>query len=98
MREQIRPLLETTSAEHEQVARLHDGKVDRFNWSLLNVRHVEELIREAQPPSFRQTAIYWVVSAKRAETQERRLTRVIEDSAAGRRLAQLTPPERRQSR
>jgi uncharacterized protein YdeI (YjbR/CyaY-like superfamily) len=116
------------------------------NWSSLNVRHVEELIREGrmtpaglaayearrpdrtavyafeqrhaarlepeqekrfhadpeawefferQPPSYRRTAIYWVVSAKRAETRERRLAVLIADSAAGRRLAQLTPPRRR---
>jgi hypothetical protein len=34
----------------------------------------------------------WVVSAKRAATQERRLAQVVEDSAHGRRLAQLTRP------
>jgi uncharacterized protein YdeI (YjbR/CyaY-like superfamily) len=118
----------------------------RSNWSSLNVRHVEELIREgrmtpaglaayeartpertgvyafeqrhaarlereqeerfradpkaweffqAQPASYRQTAIYWVVSAKREETRARRLATLISDSAAGRRLAQLTPPPRR---
>ncbi len=118
----------------------------RSNWSSLNVRHVEELIREgrmtpaglavyeartpertgvyafeqrraarlepeqeerlradskaweffqAQPASYRQTAIYWVVSAKREETRARRLATLISDSAAGRRLAQLTPPRRR---
>jgi uncharacterized protein YdeI (YjbR/CyaY-like superfamily) len=118
----------------------------RGNWSSLNVRHVEELIREgrmtpaglaayeartpertgvyafeqrhsarldrqqeerfradpkaweflqAQPASYRQTAIYWVVSAKREETRARRLATLISDSAAGRRLAQLTPPARR---
>jgi uncharacterized protein YdeI (YjbR/CyaY-like superfamily) len=118
----------------------------RSNWSSLNVRHVEELIREgrmtaaglaayeartakrtgvyafeqrhaarlepeqeerfradpkaweffqAQPASYRQTAIYWVVSAKREETRARRLATLISDSAAGRRLAQLTAPARR---
>jgi uncharacterized protein YdeI (YjbR/CyaY-like superfamily) len=116
------------------------------NWSSLNVRHVEELIREgrmapaglaafearrpertgvyafeqrhsarlepaqekqfradgaaweffqSQPPSYRQTAVHWVVSAKREETRSRRLAQLIEDSAAGRRLARLTPPGRR---
>jgi uncharacterized protein YdeI (YjbR/CyaY-like superfamily) len=116
------------------------------NWSSLNVRHVEELIREgrmapaglaafeartpdrtgvysfeqrhsarleaaqekqfransgaweffeSQPPSYRKTAVYWVVSAKREQTRSRRLVQLIEDSAAGRRLAQLTPPGRR---
>jgi hypothetical protein len=40
-----------------------------------------------------QSGIYsWVVSAKRAATQERRLAQLVEDSAHGRRLAQLTRP------
>jgi uncharacterized protein YdeI (YjbR/CyaY-like superfamily) len=50
---------------------------------------------ESQSPSYRRTAVYWVVSAKREETRSRRLAQLIEDSAAGRRLAQLTPPGRR---
>ena len=37
----------------------------------------------AQPPSYRRTAIHWVVSAKRAQTRERRLAALIEDSRAG---------------
>ena len=39
-----------------------------------------------QPPSYRQTAIYWVMNAKRDETRSKRLARLIEVSAAGRRL------------
>src|SRR5260370_21300721 len=39
-----------------------------------------------QPPSYRQTAIYWVMNAKREETRSKRLARLIEGSAAGRRL------------
>jgi uncharacterized protein YdeI (YjbR/CyaY-like superfamily) len=46
---------------------------------------------EAQPPGYRRTAIWWVVSAKRDETKERRLLQLIEDSAAGRRLKHLAP-------
>jgi uncharacterized protein YdeI (YjbR/CyaY-like superfamily) len=46
---------------------------------------------QALPPSYRRTAIYWVVSAKKPETRVRRLATLIEDSAAGRRLKQLTP-------
>jgi uncharacterized protein YdeI (YjbR/CyaY-like superfamily) len=38
-----------------------------------------------QPPWYRRTATHWVTSAKRPETRERRLQRLIEDSAAGRR-------------
>jgi uncharacterized protein YdeI (YjbR/CyaY-like superfamily) len=46
-----------------------------------------------QAPSYQRVAIYWVTSAKREETRERRLATLIEDSANGRRLgvATLTP-------
>ena len=39
-----------------------------------------------QPPSYRQTAIYWVMNAKREETRSKRLARLIELSAARRRF------------
>jgi len=47
---------------------------------------------EGQPPSYRRPALWWVVSAKRPETRERRLATLIEDSAAQRTLKQLTRP------
>jgi uncharacterized protein YdeI (YjbR/CyaY-like superfamily) len=113
----------------------------RSNWSLVNIRKVEELTREgrmrsagletferrsgdrsgiysyeqrkaaaldeaferrfrdnakaweffqAQAPSYRRTAVWWVVSAKRAETREKRLVTLIEDSEYGRTLKHLT--------
>jgi uncharacterized protein YdeI (YjbR/CyaY-like superfamily) len=46
----------------------------------------------SQPPSYRHTATWWVVSAKRAETRERRLAQLVDDSAHGRRLAHLSRP------
>ena len=39
-----------------------------------------------QPPSYRQTSIYWVMNAKREETRSSRLARLISVSADGRRL------------
>lgn len=42
-----------------------------------------------QPPSYRQTATWWIVSAKRPETQAKRLKILIADSADGRRIAPL---------
>ena len=50
---------------------------------------------QAQPPGYVRTATHWVVSAKREETRAKRLATLIDDSAAGRRLKQLTPPGRR---
>jgi len=46
-----------------------------------------------QSPSYRSTALYWVMSAKKPETRERRLTQLIEDSAAGLRVPPLRRPD-----
>jgi len=45
----------------------------------------------AQPPGYRRTAIFWVMSAVKEETRERRLDTLIADSAAGRRLGLIAP-------
>ena len=42
-----------------------------------------------QPPSYRQTVVRWVMSAKRPETRLRRLDTLIDDSAHGRRIGPL---------
>jgi len=44
---------------------------------------------EKQPPGYRRTATWWVVSAVKEETRARRLRRLIGDAAAGRRLGLL---------
>jgi uncharacterized protein YdeI (YjbR/CyaY-like superfamily) len=44
---------------------------------------------QAQPPGYRKMATFWVMTAKREETRQRRLAKLIEDSAEGRRLAML---------
>jgi uncharacterized protein YdeI (YjbR/CyaY-like superfamily) len=41
---------------------------------------------EAQPPYYRRTLTYWVISAKREETREARLEKLIAASAEGRRI------------
>jgi uncharacterized protein YdeI (YjbR/CyaY-like superfamily) len=38
----------------------------------------------SRPPGYRRIAAWWVISAKRADTRERRLATLIEDCAAGR--------------
>lgn len=45
----------------------------------------------ARPAWYRRNATYWVVSAKREETRERRLATLIEDSRAGRLIKHLRP-------
>jgi uncharacterized protein YdeI (YjbR/CyaY-like superfamily) len=44
---------------------------------------------EAQSPSYKRAALYWVLSARKPETRERRLSTLIEDSAARRRIKQF---------
>ena len=46
----------------------------------------------AQPPGYRRIATHWVMSAKRAETRDRRFAQLITDSAAGRRIAAIAGP------
>ena len=52
---------------------------------------------EAQPPSYRRTVAFWVMSAKQAETRKRRLTRLIEASRNGERLGSFVSPSRRRA-
>jgi uncharacterized protein YdeI (YjbR/CyaY-like superfamily) len=44
---------------------------------------------QAQPAGYRKTATWWVISAKRAETRQKRLATLMADSAAGLPIAQL---------
>ncbi len=43
-------------------------------------------------PSYRKAAVFWVTSAKREDTRERRMADLIECSAAGRTVKPLTRP------
>ena len=77
------------SYERRHEARLTDAEEARFRedasaWSWF----------AARPASYRTAAIWWVASAKRPETRERRLVGLIEESAAGRTPRALTPPGR----
>jgi uncharacterized protein YdeI (YjbR/CyaY-like superfamily) len=45
---------------------------------------------QARPASYRHTAIWWVISAKKDETRRKRLATLIEDSAHGRTIVPLT--------
>jgi uncharacterized protein YdeI (YjbR/CyaY-like superfamily) len=49
---------------------------------------------EAQPPGYRKLATWFVVSAKKDETRQKRLARLIEDSAHGRRITELARPKK----
>jgi uncharacterized protein YdeI (YjbR/CyaY-like superfamily) len=42
---------------------------------------------EKRPPGYRRMVLHWVTSARKPETRARRLATLIEDSAAGRKIA-----------
>lgn len=44
---------------------------------------------EAEAPWYRRVVVHWVTSAKKDETRQRRLDRLIADCAAGRRIGSL---------
>ena len=49
---------------------------------------------ESSAPSYRKAALWWVLSAKRPETRERRLATLIADSAAQRKIGPLERPRK----
>jgi len=48
---------------------------------------------QAQPPWYRRTATFWVVSAKQEETREKRLATLIADSDRGQPIKPLRRPQ-----
>lgn len=52
----------------------------------------------AQPKTYRKTATWHVISAKKEETRERRLADLIDHSARGLRLPQFVSPSRKKAR
>jgi len=47
---------------------------------------------QAQPPWYRRTATFWVISAKKEETREKRLASLIADCESGKPIKPLTRP------
>ena len=47
----------------------------------------------AQRPSYRKSMTWWVISAKREETRQRRLAALIAESAAGRAISDISLPK-----
>ncbi len=48
---------------------------------------------EQQPPTYRKAVTWWLLSAKKDETKQRRLEQLIAESAGGRRLRQFVSPK-----
>jgi uncharacterized protein YdeI (YjbR/CyaY-like superfamily) len=74
------------SYEQRHLAKLEPAQERRFR-----ARKKAWAWFQAQPKGYRTTAVYWVASAKRPGTRERRLDTLIEDSAQGRRVPPLRP-------
>ena len=72
----------------------HEAKLTRAQQQRFRADERAWSFFREQPPGYRQSAIFWVVSAKREETRERRLATLIDDSAHGRRIAPLRPSEK----
>jgi uncharacterized protein YdeI (YjbR/CyaY-like superfamily) len=75
-----------------------DIRLDERQEQLLRANEKAWAFFQSQPPSYRKPTIWWVISAKREETRERRLGVLIQDSENGRRVAHLTPPAKREPR
>ena len=69
------------SYENRKAARLSSAATKLFRAESIAWRFFQQ-----QPASYRQAAIWWMVSAKRPQTQNNRLQRLIASSKAGRRL------------
>jgi uncharacterized protein YdeI (YjbR/CyaY-like superfamily) len=74
--------------------RRHEAALEPDEEARFRANHAAWTWFGRQRPSYRTTATYWVVSAKRPETRARRLDELIDESAAGRTPKQLTPPGR----
>lgn len=72
----------------------HEAKLDAEQERQFRTNRKAWQFFQAQPPGYQRIAIYWIASAKRAETRARRLATLIEDSAEGRQIAQLARPPR----
>jgi uncharacterized protein YdeI (YjbR/CyaY-like superfamily) len=69
----------------------HQAKLDPAQERRFRARKEAWAWLQAQPKGYRTSAVYWVASAKRPETRERRLDTLIEDSEKGRRVPPLRP-------
>jgi len=63
-----------------------DGALDDANVRTFKKNKAAWKFFEAQPPGYRKNVSWWIVTAKQAETRERRLKKLIELSANGKRL------------
>ncbi len=74
---------QASSLSDEETARFRADPIAWADW-------------ERRPPGYRKTVTHWVTGAKQAATRERRLTRLIEDSRAGRPVGPMATTWKRE--
>lgn len=62
------------------------GKLDRRRAAAFRKHKAAWKFFQAQPPGYRKTAMWWVMQAKKEETRDRRLEKLIRVSGEGRRV------------
>jgi len=67
------------------------GRLDPSLDAALRANRKASAFFDAQPPGYRKTVTFWVMSAKQEETRARRLAHLIERSASGARIDLLKP-------
>jgi uncharacterized protein YdeI (YjbR/CyaY-like superfamily) len=72
----------------------HQARFDQKSLKLLRANEKAWAFFQAQPPGYRQMATFWVVSAKKEETRQKRLATLICDCQAG----QLIKPLRKNAK
>jgi uncharacterized protein YdeI (YjbR/CyaY-like superfamily) len=72
------------SYEQRKSAQLDGVSEERFS-----ANHAAWEFFQQQPPGYRRLAVFWVVSAKKEETRQKRLSTLIADSAQHRRIGPL---------
>lgn len=85
------------------------ARTNRYSFEREHVEFSPELLKkfkanrkawkffQVQPPGYRKVMTWWVVSAKQEATRQRRLARLIDDSAAGIRIAAMGPGKKESS-
>jgi uncharacterized protein YdeI (YjbR/CyaY-like superfamily) len=72
-----------------------DRRLPRAYEKMLRANDRAREFLERAPRSYRKAAIWWVMSAKHEETRQRRLERLLGDSARGLTVPPLTSPAKR---
>jgi len=74
------------SEENGYAVKDFDGELDKKRLSAFKKNKKAWQFFESQPPGYQRMARHWVMSAKREDTRDRRLAKLIESSAAGERV------------